>query len=54
VAPTAASDREKEEGGGGHRSASDALTLLPLVIDGFEVLFVFDPSSDFVGSLTGL
>jgi hypothetical protein len=53
--PAAASDRDKEEGGEARRSASDALTLLPLVIDSFEgVLFVFDPSSDFVGSLTGL
>jgi hypothetical protein len=56
LAPTAASDREKEEVGEARRSASDALTrLLPLVIDSFEgVLFVFDPSSDLVGSMTGL
>lgn len=56
LAPTAASDREKEEVGEARRSASDALTLLlPLVIDSFEgVLFVFDPGSDFMGSMTGL
>jgi hypothetical protein len=52
-APAAASDRDKEEGGEGRRSASDALTLLPLSIDSFEgVLFAFDPSSDFLGPLT--